>query len=41
MLDRLHGLGEDERNWFEMRLKASEALRRQRVEKAIAGRRVR
>jgi hypothetical protein len=41
MLGRRHGLGEDERKRFAVRLKGFEALRRERVEEAIAGLRVR
>jgi hypothetical protein len=40
MLDRRHRLAEDELKGLEMRLKAIEALPRQRVEKAIPGLRV-
>jgi len=41
MLDRRHGLGEDERKRFAVRRMGLKALRRERVEKAIAGLRVR
>jgi hypothetical protein len=41
MLSRRHTLGEDERKRFAVRLKEFEALRQKRVEKAIAGLRVR
>jgi hypothetical protein len=41
ILGRRHRLGEDERKRFAVRLKGFEALGRQRVEKAIAGLRVR
>jgi hypothetical protein len=41
MLGRRHGLGEDERKRFAVRLKGFEALRRERIEEAIAGLRVR
>jgi hypothetical protein len=41
ILGRRHGLGEDERKRFAVRLMGFEALRRERVEKAIAGLRVR
>jgi hypothetical protein len=41
MLGRRHGLGEDERKRFAVRLKGFEAHRRQRVEESIAGLRVR
>ena len=41
MLGRRHTLGEEEREGFAVRLKGFEALRRERVEEAIAGLRVR
>jgi hypothetical protein len=41
MLGRRDTLGEDERKGFAVRLKGFEALRRQRVEEAIASLRVR
>jgi hypothetical protein len=41
MLGRRRALGEDERKRFAVRLKGFEALRRERVEEAIAGLRVR
>jgi uncharacterized membrane-anchored protein len=41
MLGRRHTLGEDERKRFAVRLMGFEALRRERVEEAIAGLRVR